>query len=108
MDNPSLEVYVNNQLVSVARISSEYGVLSTIVTWLNSTTRDPKELSLNVSGLDSVKGDYLNWLVKELTIGDEVIIKITDNKNFSEPMDIMVMLTPVMHHTDPLRGFGLS
>ena len=85
MDNPSLEVYVNNQMVSIARISSEFGVLSTIVTWVNSNVQNYQDLSITVSGLDSVKGDYLNWIKQDLTIGDEVLIRITDNQNVSEP-----------------------
>jgi len=39
----------------------------------------------------------------------EQIASVDDmNVQRSRELDIMVMLTPVMHHTDPLRGFGLS
>ncbi|WP_276089820.1 hypothetical protein [Pedobacter sp. JY14-1] len=86
MNNPSFEIYVNNHLVSTAGITSEFGVVSVITQWVNSNVDSHKYLSINVSGLDSTTETYLTWCDRELIIGDEVTIKVTDGKNISTPI----------------------
>lgn len=34
MNNPSFEIYVNNQLVSIAGITAEFGVVTAMTTWV--------------------------------------------------------------------------
>jgi len=99
MNNPSFEIYVNNQLVSIAGITAEFGVVTAMTTWVNSHVIDHKDLTFTVSGLDSVEEQYLTWFEKKLDFGDEVTIKITDNRNISSPT-----LKPKMSESESLES----
>ncbi|WP_285059804.1 hypothetical protein [Pedobacter ginsengisoli] len=85
MKNPSFEIYINDRLVTTAGITSEFGVVSVITTWVNSSVDNYKDLKINVGGLDSTDESYLTWHNQQLAIGDEVTIKITDSDNISTP-----------------------
>jgi hypothetical protein len=86
MKNPSFEIYVNGQLVSTAGITSEFGVVTAITKWVNSSVDNYKDLSVEISGLDSTNDSYLKWFTQDLVIGDEVTIKIADSNEISTPI----------------------
>ncbi|WP_316814581.1 hypothetical protein [Pedobacter nyackensis] len=85
MNNPVFEVYVNGELVTKAGITADLGVLSMITTWVKRATYNDESLSLTVSGLNSIENTHLDWYGSELKIGDEINIKITDQKEVTNP-----------------------
>lgn len=85
MENPIFEVYVNEELVTTAGITTEFGVLSMITTWVRRQKLNDESLSLTVTGLNSVDNTNLNWYGSELKIGDEIRIKITDDSQITNP-----------------------
>ena len=85
MNNPTFEIYHNNQLVTVAGLSSQFGVETAITTSVRRSQLDYEELRLSVSGLDSVDDQYVSWLLKDVNIGDEIRIRITEDSSIVEP-----------------------
>lgn len=85
MKNPIFEIFVNNELVTVAGITAEFGVLTMIATWVKRQKYNDESLSLTVSGLNSIDNTSLSWYGSELKIGDEIHIKITDQSEVTNP-----------------------
>lgn len=84
MENPAFEVYVNNKKVCVAGVDSDYGVITNIVTWARRAHDNSESLFLKVSGLNSTTRDELSWINQDLSPGDVISIRITNNKDFSQ------------------------
>jgi hypothetical protein len=85
MNNPTFEVYLNAELLTVAGITAEFGVVTAILTWVNSHVMEHKDLNLNVSGLNSKEDEYVSWIQSEVKVGDEITIRITNNDTLSTP-----------------------
>jgi hypothetical protein len=79
----AFRVYVNGKRLCVAGIG-EHGVLTTTVTQAVGHGRD--ELFLNVGGLISPTGEFVDWVYQELKTGDEIRIKIVASKLADEPV----------------------
>lgn len=77
MNKPAFEVTLNGQKIATAQIESDFGVVTTIVTWVR---RDDNSESLNLSirGLDSVAGKNINWAAPDLKIGDKLLVSVID------------------------------
>jgi hypothetical protein len=85
MKNPTFEIYINDRLITTAAITSEFGVLTAITTWVNSSIENHSSLRMEITGLDTTNDSYLTWHKQDLVIGDELKVKITDNVNISIP-----------------------
>ena len=94
------EIHINDKRICTAGIDSEFGVLSSILTWVKRDlnefpfeSRDKiqiEELTLDLSGHKSHgKNDYENikWISKSLSVGDEIKIKIIESEIFDEPIE---------------------
>lgn len=87
---PVFHVYLNGKRVSTAGVG-DIGVLSAHVTWVRRTRKDmlvkmpEEELTLNVGGMISPKGEHVSWLDRELQVGDEVRITIADAAKIDRP-----------------------
>lgn len=79
MNKPAFEVTLNGQKIATAQIESDFGVLTTIVTWVR---RDDNSESLNVSisGLDSVAEKKIKWAAQDLKIGDKLLVSVIEEK----------------------------
>ncbi|KQN36001.1 hypothetical protein ASE92_07640 [Pedobacter sp. Leaf41] len=77
MNKPAFEVTLNGQKIATAQIESDFGVVTTIVTWVR---RDDNSESLNVSisGRDSIAEKNIKWAAQDLKIGDKLVVSIID------------------------------
>lgn len=90
------ELVINGQPICIAGIK-DYGVLTAILSWV---LRDPgkydshkfpaieeytrEELQVRLSGLLN-NGDHVEWINRQLQIGDEIRIKILGPGDIDEP-----------------------
>ena len=94
------EIFVNGKKICTAGIDSEFGVLTSILTWvkrdLNQFSSEDRhemleeELDFNVGGHISYgKNDYenLDWIKKSLSLGDEIKIRIVESAKADEPLN---------------------
>ncbi|RZL15297.1 MAG: hypothetical protein EOO89_13690, partial [Pedobacter sp.] len=83
MENPCYEVYKNGLLLCKAGLSSETGVLASMVTWVK--RKDGSESNdLNVRGLNSQDNTSLSWLDECIIIGDEITIKVVKSAGLTQ------------------------
>lgn len=116
-----LEILVNGRPACVSGMNG-YGVLSAI---LHRVKRNPKKypgntmsrtewskerIELQIGGLDSTVNKHLDWITKELRIGDEVSIRLLPSGKFDTPKKRQGRLTARLRGTrakaarDPQRG----
>jgi hypothetical protein len=92
------EVKINGKKLSIAGIENEFGALTTILRWVSRDLRDfpeesrssvtKEELKLTVAGsITHGKNDHenLNWVMREISPGDEICIKILHSSHIDEP-----------------------
>jgi hypothetical protein len=85
MENPCYEVYKNGLLLCKAGLSSETGVLTSIITWVK--RKDGSESNnLTVKGLDSKDNISLSWLEDSIVIGDEITIKVVKDTDLTQAL----------------------
>ena len=77
MNKPAFEVTLNGQKIATAQIESDFGVLTTIVTWVRRDDNS-ESLNLSISGLDSVAGKNIKWAAHDLKIGDKLLVSVID------------------------------
>lgn len=77
MNKPAFEVTLNGQKIATAQIESDFGVVTTIVTWVR---RDDNSESLNVSisGRDSIAEKNIKWAAHDLKIGDKLLVSVIE------------------------------
>ncbi len=87
----AFRVSLNGKSLCTAGVR-DFGVLSTIVTWVRrkpENSRDGKsieeELTADIGGLDSKSKEHLQWLNRPLTVGDSVTIDIVEAKRIDKP-----------------------
>ena len=90
------EITINGEKICTAGIEHEYGVLSSILTWVNrnktqagkSTEDSEEELFLDVGGLithgDNDHGN-LKWVKRKIKPGDEIAIRVIESDSCSQP-----------------------
>src|SRR5262249_7253225 len=85
----ALEVYINGKRRCLAGIADD-GVVSAILSWVGRGRSErgvPQEdLTLRVGGLDSMRGEHLDWLKQDLAAGDEVKIRVVDVRKVDRPI----------------------
>lgn len=92
------EVHINGKKACTAGIESEYGVLTSILTWVKRDlskfplevrdTIQKEELNLNLAGHISHgenDNENLDWIRQSVSIGDEITIKIIEADNYDKP-----------------------
>jgi hypothetical protein len=92
------QIFINGKKICTAGIQSEFGVLTSILTWVkrdlsqfSSEDRHKmyeEEIDFNVGGHISYgKNDYenLDWIKRSLSPGDEIKIKIIESPQADEP-----------------------
>jgi len=85
------EVYINGD--KVATVGLNEGVVSAIANWTfirSDLAHDPKtewNAGLSVGGLDHITNNHLNWLRRDLQVGDEVTLKLVDVESVDVPAE---------------------
>jgi hypothetical protein len=66
------------------------GVVSAILTWVRRGKPERglprEELRFRVGGMDSLRREHIDWLERELTVGDEVFIRVVDVRRVDAPL----------------------
>jgi hypothetical protein len=76
-------VSVNGQQLCTAGIGAN-GVLSSNVSW---TGREGSGgFHMHVGGLDSSSNQHLQWPVKEIGVGDEIVTRIVETEEIDDPL----------------------
>ncbi|SKC19075.1 hypothetical protein SAMN05660293_05421 [Dyadobacter psychrophilus] len=75
MSNYGFEVQVNGEHLCKAGIDTDRHVVTCILTSLRRLT-EPDELTLTVSGLNSVTVEHPEWVDMDLRVGDTITIKV--------------------------------
>jgi len=83
MSSYGFEVQVNGEKLCKAGIDTDRHVVTCILDALR-RLNEPDELRLTVSGLNSVTGEYPEWVKKELKDGDTITIKVI-TQDFEAP-----------------------
>src|SRR4051794_5887494 len=76
-------VSVNGDRLCTAGIGDN-GVLSSIVTW--SGLEGSGGFHMSVGGLDTISNQHLNWPVREIGVGDEIVVRIIETKAVDDPL----------------------
>ena len=91
----AFEVFLNGNKLCTSGVGN-LGVLSAVLTWVgrdgqNTETKIPdmieEELALNVGGLISPNKEHVSWTQRQLTLGDEVCIRIVESESVDPPRD---------------------
>ena len=77
----ALEITINGRKRIVAATTSNR-VLAVGLTW---THGDGEHLRLNIGGITDDADNYFKWNVPELTLGDEITIRIVETDSPDEP-----------------------
>lgn len=82
----AIEVEINGKRRCRAGLAGD-GVVSAILSWVTKCglPRDDG-VRFQVGGLDSVHGEHMNWLVRDLAVGDEVLIRVVDAPKATAPI----------------------
>jgi hypothetical protein len=78
------EIYLNNKKICKSGIKGE-GVLTSIIDCVKRENEDEK-IQLHAGGLDS--GYHYHWINTPLSIGDQVLIKILEDSQYDEPIEV--------------------
>jgi hypothetical protein len=94
------EVQVNDSKICRGGLG-QFGVLSSVISWVNNRERPDENgtqsvslnvgsVSLNVGALTSPEnapGEFVTWVRENLTVGDEVSMKIVEAIDADEPVE---------------------
>src|SRR5258705_11119609 len=84
----AIEVHVNGKKQCVAGIARD-GVVSAILSWVGRGDEHPdlarEDVSLRVGGLDSKRDEHVDWLTRDMAVGDEIILRIIDVRKPDAP-----------------------
>ncbi len=89
------KIEVNHEEVCTAGVG-EFGVLTASVSWVqnrrqtSADVRDTTAVALVVGGLTdngSVNDQFVDWVRKRLSVGDEVRIRVIDSSSVDEPAE---------------------
>jgi hypothetical protein len=84
----AIEVHVNGKKQCIAGIARD-GVVSAILSWVGRGNEYPElpreDVSLRVGGLDSKRDEHVDWLTREMGVGDEIVLRIVDVRKPDPP-----------------------
>jgi len=79
---------VNGKKQCVAGIARD-GVVSAILSWVERGDEHPElpreDVSLRVGGLDSKRDEHVDWLTRDMAVGDEIVLRIVDVRKPDAP-----------------------
>ena len=79
----AFEIYLNGEKICTAGVGND-GVLSAIVNCI--TGRSRADLHLQVGGLINPGKEHVSWIEqKQLTLGDEIRVKVVEADSVDEP-----------------------
>jgi len=90
----ALAVYLNGEKLCTAGVG-DLGVVSAIVSWVrredqHTASKQPdcteEELRLEVGGLISSPREIVKWQKRDLSVGDEILIKIVEAESADKPL----------------------
>ena len=77
----AFEIYVNGKRLCLAGVT-DASVLTTIIDYVG---RDTQRLHLHVCGLLIPQEEHVRWQERDLTVGDEVRIRIIESDKVDAP-----------------------
>ena len=77
----AFEIVVNGNVICTAGAGPKHRVLATALSW---THRDPDRIAFTVGGVPA-SDQHLNYDVPEISVGDEIIIRVIETENVDEP-----------------------
>ena len=80
----ALEISVNGSVCCVVGTAPNHRVVSSMVSW---THRDPDQFCLQVVGAPQAD-QHLTWDMPEVSLGDEITIRIVETDRVDEPDDV--------------------
>ena len=84
----AIEIHVNGKKQCVAGIACD-GVVSAILSWIGRGDEHPKlpreDISLRVSGLDSKRDEHMDWITRDMKVGDEIVLRVVDVQKSDAP-----------------------
>jgi hypothetical protein len=84
----AFEVHINGKRKCIAGIGAP-GVLTATLTWVlrkkEGRRRKSEELELGIGGLLSRTDEFLEWLQRDMRLGDEVAIRIVEVADSDKP-----------------------
>ena len=95
------EVSINKEKNYKVGVKSGAGVLTSIVDWTKRKQDDIDEVSISIQGLNSDDKNHLMWTKQKLKVGDTIVIKIIDEKEFDAPTELR---QPEKNNNDVLQS----
>jgi len=84
----AIEVRVNGKKQCIAGIARD-GVVSAILSWVGRGDEHPElpreDVTLRVGGLDSMRDQHVDWLTRDMEVGDEIILRLVDVRKPDAP-----------------------
>jgi len=84
----AIEVHVNGKKQCIAGIARD-GVVSAHLSWVGRGDDHPglprEDVSLHVGGLDSKRDEHVNWIDRDMAVGDEIVLRIVDVRKPDAP-----------------------
>lgn len=84
----AIEVRVNGRKQCVAGIKCD-GVVTAILSWVGRGDEHralPREdVTFRVGGLDSKRREHMEWLTRNMSVGDEIVLRVVDVPKSSVP-----------------------
>jgi hypothetical protein len=82
----ALELYVNDKKVATGAV--EHGVMSVIVNWVKLRQDGGSwHSSVNIAGLDNTTSEHLKWFGQDLSVGDEIRIRLVETDQIDTPIE---------------------
>jgi hypothetical protein len=103
MSSYGFEVQVNGEQLCKAGIDTDGHVVTCILDSLR-RINEPDEVRLTVSGLNSVSGEYPEWVKQELKDGDTITIKVI-TQDFDAPNRIRPTISKEMMLENKLQYY---
>jgi alpha/beta superfamily hydrolase len=84
----AFEVFINGKKTATAGVG-ELGVLSAILSWVRRQDESSDELTFELGGLITTgeQKEHLRWLSEQLSVGDQVLVRIVDSDVIDSPKE---------------------
>lgn len=87
MKNYGFEVEINGEIQTRAGFDNQFYVLTAIFTSLKRKLDNSEALDLKIGGLNSDTDQHMDWLSRDLVLGDEIRLRVIDS-NFDKPLSV--------------------
>jgi len=79
----AFKIILNGEKLALAGVGAD-GVLTSIVSWGSKDTGRKGSANLHVGGIES-PAVHVNWIDKDLEVGDSVEVRIVEQQDVDEP-----------------------